>query len=68
MALQDREDVFLSIPVSSAVSARDVHAGFSARSLCLAIGSEVIVAGELLLAIHPDDCIWQFGAQSAFVR
>ena len=65
VALQDREDVYLSVLVSSAVAARDVHADFSARSLRLAVGGQIIVTGDLPKAIHPDDCTWQFGAQSA---
>ena len=59
--------MFVHVLVSGDVTARDVRADFGARSLRLAICSVTVVAGELPLAIHPDDCTWQFGARSAYI-
>jgi len=62
-ALQDHDDIFLAVPVTDDVTAGEVSVNFRPRSLRVAVGGVVIVAGDLQQPVHPEDCTWQFGAQ-----
>ena len=60
---QDHDEIFLAVPVAGDTPARAVSVEFGARSLRVAVGGDVIVAGELPQPVHPENCTWQFGVR-----